>query len=545
MTMCLMTIGAIAQDALPLWAQELMNKNPEMVDSIRMIQPSEGGCISQTYTIYYHQPLNHSNLYSPTFPMRATITVFNDTDVTTAVNHFFIGGYALEDWWLDDPDLLFKDLQEYPITEIAHRYRGTLIMPEYRYFQFSAPPKCYENLDDLRSEEAAEDFHNFIEALKKVMKGKWVISGNSKGGNAALLQHAFHPEDGDVFVPYSAPFFDTYCDTQMQHYWLNNGLNQEIHDKLMTIRRTAITRKDYIYPIYHKMMKGYIPSDDEIYARYLAMAAHFGFDECVSASMKDFYDDLTHNRETLARYDIQQEDNDTVCAIMLYYGMYRLKNFGSWYSWLKNSKTQSPPFHRPQKTMQRPFGVKENEWWKQGKELAYEYQSKTELGYYDLRFDEIVGEELAPIWNAEYKKWIGNLRDYNTPMFASCTFDRSLYDHAVSTTKNATKPIIFIYGEDDPWTGAAMKDEYINGTNVRKFILPNQNHFAHFTSNTDKEQCNTICQILDNILSVPQGIDDIKVVKEQNCKVLRNGHIYILRNGKMYNTAGILVSPEN
>jgi hypothetical protein len=44
---------------------------------------------------------------------------------------------------------------------------------------------------------------------------------------------------------------------------------------------------------------------------------------------------------------------------------------------------------------------------------------------------------------------------------------------------------------------------------------------------------------------VPQEIDDIKVVKEQNCKVLRNGHIYILRNGKMYNTAGILVSPEN
>jgi len=36
--------------------------------------------------------------------------------------------------------------------------------------------------------------------LKKVLKGKWVMSGVSKGGITTLLQHAFYPEDMDVFV---------------------------------------------------------------------------------------------------------------------------------------------------------------------------------------------------------------------------------------------------------------------------------------------------------------------------------------------------------
>ena len=52
-----------------------------------------------------------------------------------------------------------------------------------------------------------EDFHNLFGALKKVLKGKWVMSGVSKGGITTLLQHTFYPNDMDIYVPYSAPFF--------------------------------------------------------------------------------------------------------------------------------------------------------------------------------------------------------------------------------------------------------------------------------------------------------------------------------------------------
>lgn len=549
MAMSLLCIRAMAQDELPQWAQELVSKNPDVIESIQPVITSQTGFDTQTYVIYYHQPLNHSNPLSPTFPLRATITVFNDADVTTAVNQVGIGGYALPEWWLEDPDETFAQMQQDIRAEIAHRYHGTLILPEYRYFQYSAPSKCYENLDDLRSEEAAEDFHNLFEALKKVMKGKWVVSGFSKGGDAALLQHAFHPEDADIFVPYCAPFFDTTCNYEMQHYWFTHGLNQEIRDMFMDIRRAGIERKDYIYPIFYKMVKAYVSSDDEIYGTYLSSVAHFGYDEHAFSDIETINSDIIHNRNVLSLNNVSSEDNDTVRAVMFYNGSYQLKKFVNFYNWLKATKSQSAPFHRPKKILQRPFGVTEAEWWGNeaigANEQAYEYQSKTELGYYDLRFDDIVGAEAAAYWNDEYKKYVGNLRDFNSPHFASRTFDRSLYDLAVSTTKNATKPIVFIYGEDDPWTSAAMRDEYINGTNVRKFILPAQNHTVHFTSDTDLAQCNAIRQLLDNVLSVPDGIDDIKAVKGQSLKMLRNGHIYIIRDGKMYNMSGIQVSPVN
>ena len=121
--------------------------------------------------------------------------------------------------------------------EIAHRYHSNYIQVEHRYFQFSAPAECWTRLDDLRAEEAAADFHNLFEALKKVLKGKYVMSGVSKGGITTLLQHKFYPNDMDVFVPYAAPFFNTDRDLEMQKYWYTTGWSKEFLDMFMTIRQ--------------------------------------------------------------------------------------------------------------------------------------------------------------------------------------------------------------------------------------------------------------------------------------------------------------------
>ena len=112
----------------------------------------------------------------------------------------------------------------------------------------------------------------------------------------------------------------------------------------------------------------------------------------------------------------------------------------------------------------------------------------------------------------------------------------------MTTTQNATKPIIFIYGEDDAWTGAAMKDEYINGTNVKKFILPGQNHGASFSSNTDIAKCNAIRAALDAVFGAPQSIENTPFPSGEGWgeahKFLRDGRLIILRNGVEYNLNG-------
>ena len=163
---------------------------------------------------------------------------------------------------------------------------------------------------------------------------------------------------------------------------------------------------------------------------------------------------------------------------------------------------------------------------------------------YDLRYDLIVGEQAAPAWNAAYKQHVGCLRNFETPWFANLTFNRSLYDRTMAATQNATKPILLIYGEDDTWTGAAVKDEFINDTNVKKFILPAQNHTAGFSSNTDQAKCDAIRAALDAVLGTgtPQAIDQTPFPSGEGWgearKILRNGQIFIFRGDKTYTLTG-------
>ena len=148
----------------------------------------------------------------------------------------------------------------------------------------------------------------------------------------------------------------------------------------------------------------------------------------------------------------------------------------------------------------RPFGITENEWWNgdlvNGK--AYEYQVKRELA-----------------------------------------FSPALYNETMEATRNATKPVVLLYGLDDSWTGAAVKDQYINGTNVRKFILPAQNHLVAFSSDTDKEQCDAVRTILEGILSTPQALDPVTAAPSPvTRKLLRNGQLIIMRDGHTYTVTG-------
>ena len=554
LALCLMGMGVKAQQSLPQWAQDLVTQNPGVIDLVRMIpinvdsleewQMSMSDLVTRSYLVYYHQPRKHSEPNGEQFPLRAVIIVYNDANPTTATNVLTIGGYSLSSGWLEMPDIFVAKDEKSSNFEIAGRYHGNCIMPEYRYFQYSSPVRCYEKLEDLRSEEAAEDFHNLIEALKKVLKGKWAVTGGSKGGTATLAQHAFHPEDADIFVPYVAPFFNTTRDTTLSHYWYNNGWNKEYLDMFMNIRKNLLFRLDTIYPLYYQLVKTQENTDAEVYGSYLANSALLGYEEHVSQDTASLRKSIAFNSRVMGIYGIP-EYNDTVFAIMVKSGMFQLDHFGELLTWLRDATgNQAPSFPRGARRIGRlPRSVPEGEWWPSGvgvQERAYEYQAKTELGYYDCRLDEIVGQELAPAWNAVYRQYVGNMLDFTAPCFKDFPFDASLYSRMMSATQSATKPIVFIYGEDDCWTGAAIKDEFVNGTNVKKFILPAQNHYATFSANTDMAKSNAIRAILDGVLGAPQGLemfsDQPSVTRGQ--KLFKDGQLLIIRDGRTYNVLG-------
>ena len=546
--------GAAQNEEVPQWLSDLQNLNQGFIDSTLYYPVDPTAPDTRTYVIYFHQPMKHAVPDGPSFPMRALITVNAKMDPTTAVNHVYCTGYALYQDYVNNPDYTFRKDSNECSEEIATRYNANYISIEHRYFAFSAPPQCWTYLDDLRAEEAAEDFHNLFVALKKVFKGKWVMSGVSKGGITTLLQHTFHPEDMDVYVPYSAPFFDSDRDTTMQTYWYQNGWSQEFQDMFMGIRQTGVSEQmDKIYPIFYKMTCGANTSKehaDSIYASYLVNVALFGYDEHTYSDTASLRKQLYKNTQVMQQYGFNGYC-DTIYAYMFEKCSFNLDSLGRWIDTLRAyPDANQMPRRKVERKTYEPFGITEDEWWvRQNGQIvschAYSYQSKCELGYYDLRYDLIVGEQAAPAWNATYKKYVGCLREFENPWSAALTFNRSLYDRAMAATQNATKPIILIYGEDDTWTGAAVKDEFINGSNVKKFILPAQNHSVSFSSNKDVSQCDAIRAMLDAVLGAPQDLENANSSSLQGGDrgrlILRNGQILILRGDKTYTLTGLEV----
>lgn len=533
-------------DTTPQWVNDLLEKNKGLIDSIAPFFADAKAPHLSTYIIYYNQPMNHATVGSPHFHMRALITVNNKVDATTAVNHVYCSGYNLDLEYLYRPDSTFA----YSLgcnNEIAHRYKANFIQIEHRYFQYSAPDKCWEQLDDCRAEEAAEDFHALFEALKKVFKGKWVMSGVSKGGITTLLQHTFFPNDMDIFVPYAAPFFDTDRDRAMQKYWYENGWSKEFRDMFAAVRWNSLNDIERIYPIFEKMnMDSNFTqaSRDTLYGTYLSNLAQFGYQEhCYS-------DTASIRKQTYINDSIMRSKGlaygDTVYAFMIEKFTFSLDSLSKWIDTLRAYPEQAPVRRQlVRKHHFRPFGIQENKWFSSDSigGNAYEYQAKCELGYFDVRFDLILDDpKSGELWDNFWREKYGCLRDHDSPFFKTRTFNRALYDRIVKTTKNATKPIVFIYGEDDAWTGAAMKDEFINGSNVRKFILPAQNHMVNFTLETDPEKCSQIQQILNRVLDSTAtniGIATVGGRQQTDCgKVMQNGKIYIIRNGRKYTMTG-------
>jgi hypothetical protein len=274
--------------------------------------------------------------------------------------------------------------------------------------------------------------------------------------------------------------------------------------------------------------------------------ALFGYEEHTYSDTASIRKQLYKNTQVMQQYGFTGYC-DTIYAYMFEKCSFNLDSMGRWLDTLRAypDANQAPRKRVTQRRAFEPFGITEDEWWQKinGKIVscnAYAYQSKCELGYYDLRYDLIVGEQAALGWNATFKKYVGCMRDFSTPWCASLTFNRNLYDRAMTATQTATKPIILIYGEDDTWTGAAVKDEFINGTNVKKFILPAQNHSVSFSSNTDQSQSNAIRAMLDAVLGAPQDIDQLPLQGGEGPvrKIFRDGQILILRGGKTYSITG-------
>lgn len=132
---------------------------------------------------------------------------------------------------------LFGEYLEEP-TELLG---ANQLFVEQRYFYPSRPEPADWTLLDIQ--QAAADHHRIVEALKPIYAGKWISTGVSKGGMTSVYHRRFHPDDVDGTVAYVAPHSAGLDDARYVTF-LDSVGTPECRTKLEDFEREVLLRRD-------------------------------------------------------------------------------------------------------------------------------------------------------------------------------------------------------------------------------------------------------------------------------------------------------------
>ena len=464
------------------WAEELVRLNPEVVDSVVPIMNSDDvGELYQSCMIYYHQPLEHDNLSLGNIPLRAVFSVRKTEQYKDRMVQMSIGGYDLNSEFINSPNHHASSDSLASHDEITFHYKGHILRPEHRFFGTSCPENPLDMLEYCNAKEAAADFHALAEAVKKVFKGKWAISGVSKGGTTTAIQHAYYPDDADCYIPYSGPIMNSEHDLRLQEYWMSETWTPEIREHILHIQKEMLNRPG-VFKKYIGSIEIESPEHEAlIRCQFLESVGLFDTDLHSYYPREMVQNDIEENKSRLKEQGLD-DYTDEMLAYMCSY-----------------SKLSFPA-----------SGIEKMVWIKKNTPSLYQFMH--ELGYFDFKWDYFYDtKEEADSVNTLWRTYVTDLITLTSKIyFKGVTFDPSLMNFVRQQTASATKPMLFIYGSDDYWTGAHIEDEYVNGDNVRCYILPEQNHDVSIACIEDTDKQNELWAFLDQVFrNNPDAIEQI------------------------------------
>lgn len=321
------------------------------------------------------------------------------------------------------------------IEELSKLFETNVIFVEHRFFEKSTPEKI--DWKYLTVKAAAADHHHVCEMFKKIYKGKWINTGISKGGQTALFHRVLYPNDVDFTVAYVGPLCFGLEDGRHEPF-INNVSTEINRAKVRNFQLEVLKRREHLMPKFQKYCEEHnytfrLPLD-EIYD-YCVLEYSFSFWQ---------WGWPTYSIPTATATDEQ------IFSHLI--------------------KVCSPDYFAIE-------GI--------GPTQAFFIQAAKELGYY--------GYETKPF--EEFLK-IKSSKDYLKKIFIpkglSFTFDSTISQQCARFLIENDKKMIFIYGEYDPWSAAAVN--FTGKKNMFKYICPGGNHttrietFPDSTKNEIKEK---------------------------------------------------------
>lgn len=313
--------------------------------------------------------------------------------------------------------------------ELSKLLNANMIFVEYRYFLESTPePKDWQY---LTAENSADDLHAITTAFKNIYPGKWIATGISKGGQTTLLYRTFYPDDVNISVPYVAPL----C------YGVEDGRHEPFLHKVSTpenrkiiedFQLEALKRKATLLPRFEK------------YCTEKNYSFRAPIEEIYDYSVLEYSFALWQWGTPISSIPATTASDDEIFSHLL---------------------AISEPGYFTADSPNASFFV----------------QAARELGYYG--YDVQPFKQYLSIQSSE-----GYLHRLMLPEeLKDMPFDKTLSKKITKFLKKQDPKMIFIYGQNDPWTAAGVT-WLKNKKNIHVFIQPNGSHLARINTLPEAEK---------------------------------------------------------
>ncbi len=310
--------------------------------------------------------------------------------------------------------------------ELSKWFNTNMIFVEYRYFLESTPEPC--DWQYLTTKNSADDLHAIRNAFKQIYPGKWIATGISKGGQTTMLYRTFYPDDVDISVPYVAPLCYGVEDGRHEPFLRYKVGTAEERQTIENFQLEVLKRRATLQPL---------------------------FDKHCAEKKYEFRAPLTEI------YDY---------AVLEY--PFALWQWGTPTSTIPSLDASDEEIFKHFLAISDPSYFDVN-----GPYASFFVQASRELGYY--------GYDMRPFKDyMVIKSTKDYLRKLVLPEDAQFVkFDKTLGKKITRFLKKNDPKMVFIYGEIDPWSAAAVT--WLN-TNKKKnlhiFVEPRGSHKARIST---------------------------------------------------------------
>lgn len=313
--------------------------------------------------------------------------------------------------------------------ELSKLLNANMIFVEYRYFLESTPePKDWQY---LTAENSADDLHAITTAFKSIYPGKWIATGISKGGQTTLLYRTFYPDDVDISVPYVTPLCYGVEDGRHEPF-LHKVSTPENRKKIEDFQLEALKRKATLLPRFEK------------YCTEKNYSFRAPIEEIYDYSVLEYSFALWQWGTPISSIPATTASDDEIFSHLL---------------------AISEPGYFTADSPNASFFV----------------QAARELGYYG--YDVQPFKQYLSIQSSE-----GYLHRLMLPEeLKDMPFDKTLSKTITKFLKKQDPKMIFIYGQNDPWTAAGVT-WLKNKKNIHVFIQPNGSHLARINTLPEGEK---------------------------------------------------------